>query len=124
MRRNLAKRKRSHSAATTDVNDALLVSETERHGNIQRSKSMVCFAFLFEYGTDYLSQLQRKKTNPIYLYYERVLLNTKGKKGEEGDMHYKCLHGNHKVMTITKKMKYLLNGRLLQFSMHKAKFSI
>lgn len=33
-----------------------------------------------------------------------------GQIGNDGDQHYKCLHGSHKVMTITKKMKSCLSG--------------
>ncbi|KAH8103158.1 hypothetical protein DFH11DRAFT_1468886, partial [Phellopilus nigrolimitatus] len=30
--------------------------------------------------------------------------NAKGKEGDPGDKHYRCCHGNHHILTITKKM--------------------
>ncbi|KAN0131304.1 Ribonuclease H-like domain containing protein [Lactarius tabidus] len=48
--------------------------------------------------------------NPIYYFYERVERNANGEIGNAGDKHYRCFHGNRKVVTITKKMKYSLNG--------------
>ncbi|KAH8103785.1 hypothetical protein DFH11DRAFT_1520239, partial [Phellopilus nigrolimitatus] len=30
--------------------------------------------------------------------------NSKGKEGDPGDKHYRCCHGNHHILTITKKM--------------------
>ena len=53
------------------------------------------------------SQLRR---NPIYHFYEMVKLGNNGKVGNPGDRHYKCYHGNRKVLTITKAMKSNLNG--------------
>ena len=50
--------------------------------------------------------------NPIYLFYENVEWNSNGEVGNPGDKHYKCLHGNMKILTVTKKMKYSLNGEL------------
>ncbi|KIJ91394.1 hypothetical protein K443DRAFT_32511, partial [Laccaria amethystina LaAM-08-1] len=50
------------------------------------------------------------KQNPIYLFYEQVDVNKDGKAGEPGDKHYKCYHGNHKVLTISKAMNCSLNG--------------
>jgi hypothetical protein len=48
--------------------------------------------------------------NPIYLFYESVKWNSNGDVGNPGDKHYKCLHRNMKILTVTKKMKYSLNG--------------
>ncbi|KAF8485553.1 hypothetical protein F5888DRAFT_1911735, partial [Russula emetica] len=48
--------------------------------------------------------------NPIYHFYEAVERSSNGELRNPGDRHYKCLHGNGKVLTITKKMKYSLNG--------------
>jgi len=39
-----------------------------------------------------------------------VKLGNDGKVGNPGDRHYKCYHGNRKVLTITKAMKSNLNG--------------
>jgi hypothetical protein len=49
--------------------------------------------------------------NPIYHFYEVVQHNSNGEVGNPGDKHYKCLHGSGKILTITKKMKYSLNGK-------------
>jgi len=45
-----------------------------------------------------------------YHFYETAERNANGEVGNLGDRHYKCLHRNAKVLTITKKMKYSLNG--------------
>jgi hypothetical protein len=50
------------------------------------------------------------RTNPIYLFYESVALNANKLPGELGDKHYKCYHGNRKILTITRKMRSSLNG--------------
>ncbi|KAN0130680.1 hypothetical protein V8E53_011573 [Lactarius tabidus] len=50
------------------------------------------------------------KQNPIYLFYEVVCQNASGMVGDPGDKHYKCYHGNRKVLTITRAMKSSLNG--------------
>ena len=34
-----------------------------------------------------------------------------GQVGNSGDSHYKCYHGNRKVITVTCAMKYSLNGK-------------
>lgn len=46
-----------------------------------------------------------KKRPAIYHFYERVPNNEEGKPGEPGDKHYRCYHGKHKILTVTKKMK-------------------
>jgi hypothetical protein len=42
------------------------------------------------------------KKNPIHLFYEVVPTGDDGKIGDDGDIHYCCLHGAHKVCTIKK----------------------
>jgi hypothetical protein len=51
-----------------------------------------------------------KTKNLIYLFYERVDKGADGTAGSPGDKHYKCYHGNRKVLTITRAMKSSLNG--------------
>jgi hypothetical protein len=53
------------------------------------------------------------KRNPIYHFYESVSTNSQGQVGNFGDKHYKCHHGNHKVITVTRAMKHSLNGKRL-----------
>ncbi|SJL11777.1 uncharacterized protein ARMOST_15186 [Armillaria ostoyae] len=53
---------------------------------------------------------KHKKQNPIYLFYESVDVDANGSSGSPGDRHYKCYHGNRKVLTITKAMWSSLNG--------------
>lgn len=48
------------------------------------------------------------KMSPIYPFYEIVNTNPSGKSGNKGDVHYRCLHGSHKICTITQGM----NGNL------------
>ncbi|KAF8510830.1 hypothetical protein BU17DRAFT_97802 [Hysterangium stoloniferum] len=50
------------------------------------------------------------KQNPVYLFYEVMSQNASGMAGDPGDKHYKCYHGNHKVLTVTHAMKSSLNG--------------
>jgi len=50
------------------------------------------------------------KRNSIYLFYETVSKNAEGQPGKPGDKHYKCYHGNRKVLTITRAMRGSLNG--------------
>jgi hypothetical protein len=42
------------------------------------------------------------------LFYEIVNTNASGRPGNKGDVHYRCLHGLHKICTITQGM----NGNL------------
>ncbi|KAK7433563.1 hypothetical protein VKT23_020717 [Stygiomarasmius scandens] len=53
---------------------------------------------------------RRKTSNPIYLFFEQVLLNAQGSPGAPGDKHYKCYHGKRKVLTVTKAMKSCVTG--------------
>jgi hypothetical protein len=50
------------------------------------------------------------KKNPIYLFYEVVANGSDGTPGDEGDVHYRCLHGTHKVCTIKRSMRSNLGG--------------
>ncbi|KAI9441140.1 hypothetical protein F5148DRAFT_1293400 [Russula earlei] len=52
------------------------------------------------------------KRNPIYLFYEAVDFAADGSPGKPGDKHYRCHHGNKKVLTIMKAMNHNLNGLL------------
>jgi hypothetical protein len=51
-----------------------------------------------------------KKKNPIYLFYEVVANGPDGTPGDDGDTHYRCLHGAHKTCTIKKSMRSNLSG--------------
>jgi hypothetical protein len=64
------------------------------------------------------------KRNPIYLFYEQVMVNEKGEVGEEGDKHYKCYHGRRKTFTISKVMNYSLNGMFLQRNIYNSHLTI
>ncbi|KAJ6607260.1 hypothetical protein B0H10DRAFT_1741317, partial [Mycena sp. CBHHK59/15] len=48
--------------------------------------------------------------NLIYMFYESVDKGADGTAGSPGDKHFKCYHGNRNVLTITRAMKYSLNG--------------
>jgi hypothetical protein len=53
--------------------------------------------------------MQTAKTrNAIYYFYDSVDRNDKGETGQPGDKHYKCLHGNRGVFTVTKASRYNL----------------
>jgi len=50
------------------------------------------------------------KKNPIYLFYENVANSTDDTPGDNGDKHYHCVHGSHKICTIERSMKDNVNG--------------
>jgi hypothetical protein len=50
------------------------------------------------------------KKSPIYLFYEIVANGADGTPGDDGDVHYRCHHGAHKICTIKKSMRSNLNG--------------
>ncbi len=58
---------------------------------------------------------RRKKKSPIYLFYEIVASGSDGTPGDNGDVHYHCLYGAHKICTIKKSMRSNLNGAFLFF---------
>ncbi|KAG2028952.1 hypothetical protein BDR03DRAFT_1019113 [Suillus americanus] len=60
----------------------------------------------------------RGPTNPIYLFYEEVLKNAQCVEGTKGDKHYKCYHGQRKILTITKAMRSSLNGLIGHIKTH------
>ena len=66
----------------------------------------------------YQSNKKFKKRNPIYVFYKSVTINPEGTLGQPGDKHYKCYHGNPKILTVTRAMKSSLNGAILYFAAH------
>ncbi|KAF8817293.1 hypothetical protein BYT27DRAFT_7074946, partial [Phlegmacium glaucopus] len=54
------------------------------------------------------SKSEAVKKNPIHYFYEQVDCGANGVVGNPGDKHFKCYHGNRKVLTLTKSMKYNL----------------
>ena len=73
----------------------------------RKVSSVVCCSFdLFD-----LHVQPAGKQNPIYHFYESVSLNSHREVGNPGDRHYKCHHGTHKVITVTRAMKYNVNGK-------------
>src|SRR6266852_6314304 len=50
------------------------------------------------------------KKSPIYLFYEIVANRANRTSGDDGDVHYCCFHGAHKICTIKKSMRSNLNG--------------
>ncbi|KAF9541336.1 hypothetical protein CPC08DRAFT_770631 [Agrocybe pediades] len=48
------------------------------------------------------------KKNPIHYFYREVERGADGKLGNVGDKHFKCYHGNQRIITLTKSMKYNL----------------
>ena len=76
---------------------------------IRKSRRYVIFDYLS--NTHLTSSKTGKgiKKNPIYLFFESVSGNTGGSAGNPGDKHYRCYHGSHKIITITKGMNSNLN---------------
>ena len=50
------------------------------------------------------------KKSPIYYFYEIVTNGADGTPGDDGDIHYRCLHGAHKICMIKRLMKGNFNG--------------
>ncbi|KAJ7495644.1 hypothetical protein B0H11DRAFT_1910397 [Mycena galericulata] len=48
--------------------------------------------------------------NPIYLFFDVVAKNSEGSTGKPGDKHYKCRHGNGRILTVTRAMRYNVGG--------------
>ncbi|KAH9015437.1 hypothetical protein EDB83DRAFT_2203680, partial [Lactarius deliciosus] len=58
------------------------------------------------------------KRNPVYLFYKVMSQNASNMPGDPGDKHYKCYHGNRKVLTITHAMKSSLDGLINHLKSH------
>ncbi|KAG6808577.1 hypothetical protein H0H92_003665 [Tricholoma furcatifolium] len=50
------------------------------------------------------------KRNPIYHFFEAVNCGADGHRGDPRDRHYKCYHGNQKIVTVKASMKSNLSG--------------
>ncbi|KAG6893866.1 hypothetical protein C0992_008362, partial [Termitomyces sp. T32_za158] len=50
-----------------------------------------------------------RKRNAIYLFYEQLNEASNGEPAGK-DKYYRCLHGSHKVLKVTEKMRYSTNG--------------
>ncbi|KAF8463579.1 hypothetical protein JB92DRAFT_3136431 [Gautieria morchelliformis] len=55
---------------------------------------------------------------PIYHFYESVGKNSDGAPGQMGDKHYRCYHGQRKILTVTKKIKGSQNGLVTYLRTH------
>ena len=53
---------------------------------------------------------------PHLSFFEQVKLNSAGQPGNPGDKHYKCYHGLHKILMITRAMQGNLNGSCFRFN--------
>ncbi|KAF8813537.1 hypothetical protein BYT27DRAFT_7035532, partial [Phlegmacium glaucopus] len=58
------------------------------------------------------------KRSPIYLFYEIVVNGPDGTLGDDGDIHYCCLHGTHKICTIKRSMRSNLNVLVNNLHVH------
>jgi hypothetical protein len=97
---NITKRNASFNASITSI------SPESFH------PKKVCSLFMLR---DFISirvsqKAKNMKKSPIYLFYEIVTNGSDGTPGDDGDVHYRCLHGSHKVCTIKKSMRSNLNG--------------
>jgi len=81
-------------------------------------RSVFITYFFFSLIILYQSNKKFEKRNPIYLFYESVTTNAEGTVGQPGDKHYKCYHGNRKILTITRAMKSSLNGNIPIFALN------
>ncbi|KAF8523829.1 hypothetical protein JB92DRAFT_2827209 [Gautieria morchelliformis] len=55
---------------------------------------------------------------PIHHFYESVGKTSEGAPGQMGDKHYRCYHGQRKILTVTKKMKGSQNGLVTYLRTH------
>jgi hypothetical protein len=84
----------------------------------------VCIALLGTVNYDIKYQEQHMKKNPIYLFYEVIPNGADGTPGDDGDKHYRCLHGSHKICTIKKSMRGNLNGEFCNIHLRGINFRI
>ncbi|KAF8071963.1 hypothetical protein FPV67DRAFT_1412468, partial [Lyophyllum atratum] len=111
--KRVAKQSKKRRHANTGLPGTAQPSQSEvfRTTVQNAAKKKVCLIFvILLYIAWLISDQVSGKRNPIYLFYEEVLVNEKGEVGKEGDKHYKCYHGNRATFTISKAMNYSLNG--------------
>ena len=63
-------------------------------------------------------------SNPIYHFYLALQGAPQGIKAEHGDRFYQCYHGRKKILKVTKKMKYNLNGKVYVPSVNLSAFGL
>jgi hypothetical protein len=121
--------KRTRSKPVPSFEDIQPISRTESLRSLssnkdtceRASKPMVrwtCFLLSLNLRLNCWCRKSKGTRNPIYHFYEAVERNSSGEPGNVGDRHYKCLHGNAKVLTVTKKMKYSVNGKSYNTQLH------
>jgi hypothetical protein len=55
----------------------------------------------------------RRRTSPIYHFFEIVKFNSAGDIGDVGDVHYRCFHGQRKTVTVKRKANSSQTGMSL-----------
>jgi hypothetical protein len=84
--------------------------EDEVEPSSQAQSSKVCLIHYHNFKAHILTSKASKTRNPIHLFYVKSNVNAQKNCRNEGDKHYKCCHGEGKILTITKRMKYSTNG--------------
>ncbi|KAF8219965.1 hypothetical protein L208DRAFT_785578 [Tricholoma matsutake] len=98
----LKKKARAHSVEVEEIED----KDSAR--NIAARNNGISPGSSFEIpGTKGTGR--KLKKSPIYHFYEIVTNGPDGTPGDDGDVHYRCLHGAHKVCTIKRSMRSNLN---------------
>ncbi|KAJ7491621.1 hypothetical protein B0H11DRAFT_2399054 [Mycena galericulata] len=97
-RERAKKRKHTAEAGGAPPRKRATVEEVEDEGDDPRR------------GNGSVNARTPRTKNLIYLFYEAVDKGADGTSGSPGDKHFKCYHGNRKVLTITRAMKSSLNG--------------
>jgi len=102
----------SGTLSATGSSKKARVEEVEDGGepSPQAQSSKVCHIHYHHFEAHILTWKVLKTRNPIYLFYVKSDVNAQKNRGNEGDRHYKCCHGEGKILTITKRMKYATNG--------------
>lgn len=98
--------KRKHSTESASARapkvGRVTVEDVEDEGDAPKTTT-VCFLTL--HASLSLNSILQVK-NPIHLFYDVVPTNAANSTGKPGDRHYKCRHGNRKIITITKAMRH------------------
>ena len=82
---------------------------------VQNGVNLRYDSYSFYNFTHLIHLCQAVKKNPIHYFYEKVDQGGDGAVGNTSDKHFKCYHGNHKVITLMKSMKYNLTSWIIMF---------
>jgi len=82
----------------------------QAHSKSQIRRRYVLSPYCIWFHSNQSLQKGNMKWSPIYLFYEIVINGPDGTPGDDGDIHYCCLHGAHKICMIKQLMRSNLNS--------------